>query len=270
MVPTVAAHLLALGVWVGGLGALVVLGGPCWRLVPSDRRHALLRQLVVHFSRLALVAVGVVILTGTCLAFANLASVADLWRIAYGRVLLAKVVLLAGALLFGARHWRIVPGRLETPGAAAAARSFGWTSAAELAALTAVVGLAAALAGLAPGRTMAGARAVTVRRAGFYTVRLLLAPKLPGPNKVKVAVLDAHGLPAKDVTSIDLELERAGRNPRLLAMGWTGPGQFAGDTNLSSPGLYRLFMRSTGGTSPAPFSVAFTVRLQDRAELGAG
>src|SRR5207248_1546625 len=34
-VASVAAHLAAVGVWVGGLGALVVLGGLSWRTLPS-------------------------------------------------------------------------------------------------------------------------------------------------------------------------------------------------------------------------------------------
>jgi hypothetical protein len=101
-----------------------------------------------------------------------------------------------------------------------------------------------------------------LHRAGPYTVRLLVGPKFPGSNKVRITFVDAQGLPAGDVTTIDLVVERAGHNPRLLAMGWTGPGQFAGDTDLVTPGLYRLLVRTMLSTSRTSVSTTFTIQLQ--------
>ena len=68
-VPSIAVHLASVGVWVGGLGALVVLAGLGWRRIVLEQRSGLLRQLVPRFSRLALVAVAVVIVTGVVNAF---------------------------------------------------------------------------------------------------------------------------------------------------------------------------------------------------------
>src|SRR5207237_8924052 len=85
-VPSVAIHLLAVGVWVGGLASLVVLGGLSWRPLPASTRPELLRQLVPRFSRVAVLAVGAVLVTGVINAFGDLAAVSDLWRITYGRV----------------------------------------------------------------------------------------------------------------------------------------------------------------------------------------
>src|SRR5205823_10525584 len=103
-VPSIAIHLASVGTWVGGLGALVLLAGIGWRTIVAEERSGLLRQLVPRFSRVALVAVAVVVVTGTVNAFVNLAHVSDLWRTTYGRVVLAKIVVLVVALALAARH----------------------------------------------------------------------------------------------------------------------------------------------------------------------
>src|SRR5205823_2958058 len=103
-VASVAVHLASVGVWVGGLGALVLLAGIGWRTIVAEQRSGLLRQLVPRFSRVALVAVAVVVVTGTVNAFVNFAHVSDLWRTTYGRVVLAKIVVLVVALALAARH----------------------------------------------------------------------------------------------------------------------------------------------------------------------
>jgi len=72
-VPSVAVHLLAVSVWVGGLAALVTLGAAAWMALASADRTALLRQLVPRFSRLALACVAVLVATGTVNAVLDLA-----------------------------------------------------------------------------------------------------------------------------------------------------------------------------------------------------
>src|SRR5207244_3312875 len=90
-VASVAVHLASVGVWVGGLSALVLLAGVGWRTIVAEQRSGLLRQLVPRFSRLALVAVAVVVVTGVVNAILDLAHVSDLWHTTYGRVILAKI-----------------------------------------------------------------------------------------------------------------------------------------------------------------------------------
>ncbi|MCA1846233.1 MAG: copper resistance protein CopC/CopD, partial [Actinobacteria bacterium] len=124
-VPSVAVHLLAVSIWVGGLAALVVLGASAWSSVLREDRNGLVRQVVTRFSRLALGAVGVLVASGVLNAVLDLAALSDLWRTTYGRVLSAKIALLVVALAFGAWHLWIAPRRLSaTDPAAAASRSF--------------------------------------------------------------------------------------------------------------------------------------------------
>ena len=60
-------------------------------------------------------AVTVVVATGLLNALFDFGAVSDLWRLTYGRVVLAKVIVLALALALAARHLWVVPRRLAQP-----------------------------------------------------------------------------------------------------------------------------------------------------------
>lgn len=88
----VAAHVAAVSFWAGALPGL-------WRDLAqgdADRVAALLR-----FSRAIPVAVGVMLVAGLYLAFIQLGAPAALIETGYGRVLVGKLVLVAGALALG-------------------------------------------------------------------------------------------------------------------------------------------------------------------------
>jgi copper transport protein len=90
-----ALHLMAMGVWLGGLMTLLVL----WRLKEAASYH---RELVARFSYLALVSVVELILTGVVLTGLHLQSLKELLTTTYGRVLTGKILALALPLLFAA------------------------------------------------------------------------------------------------------------------------------------------------------------------------
>jgi len=258
-------HLLAVSVWVGGLGALVVLGASAWSSIPREDRNPLVRQVVTRFSRLALGAVGVLVVSGTINAVLDLAAVSDLWRTTYGRVLSAKIVLLVVALAFGAWHLWIAPRRLAVADpAGAASRSFRLSTTAELVVLAAVVGFASALVALVPGRSLALLARGPVnqeQRAGAYTVQLFIDPSSPGANEIHVTFIDPNGLGAAEVTAVTTTL--APGPP--LAMRLISAGHFVGNVDLAA-GAYRLDVTAP---SPAP-PIATTFQFKLRAGSGAG
>ena len=250
---SIVVHLLAVAVWVGGLGALVVLGGPAWRSLPDDDRGPVLRDLVARFNRVAVVAVAVVLATGTLNSVAAMAGPSDLWDTPYGRVVAAKVLLLAVAMALAARH------RVRNQ------RSFERTSGVELLALVAAVALAAALVALVPGRSLALAEGGPVsaeRRAGPYTVQLFVDPSAVGANEVHVTFVDDGGLAAAEVTTAAVTLTPPGGRARALAVRLIAPGHFAGDTTLPAPGSYRLDVRTTAGGG-ASTQFRFTIARRD-------
>lgn len=86
-----ALHLIAAGTWVGALAVLVLLRPP-----PA---------MFAQFSPLAMIAVSVAVATGLSLAWLYVGSLANLWT-PYGRLLLAKLVLVGGTALCGLINWR--------------------------------------------------------------------------------------------------------------------------------------------------------------------
>ena len=264
-VPSVAVHLLAVSMWVGGLAALVVLGASAWSAVPREDRNGLVRQVVPRFSRLALGAVAVLVATGTLNAVLDLAALSDLWRTPYGRVLSAKIVLLAVALAFGAWHLWVAPRRLDSADpAGAASRSFRRSSTAELMVLATVVAFASALVALVPGRSLALQARGPVnqeQRVGAYTVQLFIDPSTPGANEIHVTFVDDRGLGAAEVAAITTTLtgDSAGATPAPLAMRLISQGHFVGNLDLAA-GPYRLAVE-TASPSPA-LSATFSFKLR--------
>jgi copper transport protein len=265
-VASVALHLASVGVWAGGLAALVVLAGRSWRALPADRRAPLLRELVPRFSRIAVAAVLVVVATGVVNALLDLASVSDLWRDDYGRVVLAKVAVLLLALVLAARHLWVVPRRLADPASGRrSAASFARTSGVELALLGGAVALAAGLVALVPGKTLALAANGPVnkqRAAGGYTVQLYLDPSTVGANQVHVTFQNAQGLGATEVTQLKLAIAPGASPLQPVDMRLISAGHFAGDTTLARPGSYRVTV--DGGGQGVKASTTFTFKLSKK------
>jgi copper transport protein len=268
-VPSVAAHLLAVGVWVGGLGALVLLGGRAWRRLPADERPRLVAELVPRFSRLAIGGVILVVLTGTVNALAGLGPISNLWKVAYGRVLSAKVILLAVALVLAARHLRVVPRRLDADkaGTDGTVASFRRSAGAELVVLCGAVALAAALVALVPGRSLAEAERGPVnqqRQVGAYTAQLVIDPSAVGDNEVHLTFANSQGLAAGEVSNTVVALGAEGEPLRPLEMRLIAPGHFVVDTTLRVPGRYRMSVTAGSGSSGASNpSTTFEFRIPD-------
>ena len=103
---TDSLHALLAGVWVGGLVVLAVglAGRPGGDGRPGRPGGAALGR----FSRLAMVSVAGLLLTGTVNAVLRLAAWSDLWESRYGVVLLVKLALVAAVLAVAAVSRRAV------------------------------------------------------------------------------------------------------------------------------------------------------------------
>jgi copper transport protein len=270
-VASVAVHLVAVAVWVGGLGVLVAVGAPAWRALPEPDRPRLLRQLLPRFSRLAVAAVAVVVATGVVNAVLELGAPGDLWRLSYGRAVAAKIVFLLAALALAARHRWILPARLAGadgggPGAAEGQRavgSFERSSAWEAVLLGLSVAVTAGLVVLVPGRTVALAASGPVNqtaRAGRYTVQLYIDPTTVGANEVHVSFVTAGGLAAAEVANASVSLTPAGATPAIVSMRLISPGHFVGDADLAGPGRYVLSVDGGAGSATSAATFAFRLR----------
>jgi copper transport protein len=263
-VPSVAAHLAAVGVWVGGLGALLVIGGLGWRAAARAEWVTLLRGLVPRFSRVAIVSVAVVVATGTVNAILDLARPSDLWSTTYGRVLLAKIVILVLALALAARHLWVTPRRLAREDSAGAeARSFARTGTVEVVLLAGAVALASALVTLVPGKSLALAGSGPVsqeRQAGPYTVQLFV-DQTAEPNQIHLTFVNAQGLGAAEVTNATATLAPAGAPPQDLELRLISPGHFVAEVDELRSGRYRLDVTGRGAVEA---STTFNFKLSER------
>jgi len=104
-----AAHLLAAGLWVGALVPLALLLRAAGRADGADCRPYA-RRAARRFSRVALIAVLVLIGSGAMRAIAEIGGIAGLVGTPHGRLLLAKLALLVPILaLAGVSRTRFLP-----------------------------------------------------------------------------------------------------------------------------------------------------------------
>ncbi|MFL5794822.1 MAG: copper resistance CopC/CopD family protein [Actinomycetota bacterium] len=202
------AHLLAVGVWIGGLVWLLAA-----LVVRTTGRST--REVVVGFSRLAGISLAVVVATGVVRSVDELGGWRRLLDSGFGRALDLKLVLFAGLVALGARNrYRLVPlfepGRREGPAVARLRRSVGG----ELGLAAAVMAAAALLSQLAPGVphgvTRAEPAATPVLEASgadwATTVRITLTvtPGAAGPNRFTATVADFDTGAALAVDRVEL------------------------------------------------------------------
>jgi copper transport protein len=120
------AHVLCMSIWVGGLVLLLLAVPIATRPLSPRERTPYLAEVVGRFSRVALVAVSFLVLTGVIQSVALVGSVPALIDTAYGRLVLAKIALLIALVSLGAYNRRRSLPRLkrlaageEEPGRAA-------------------------------------------------------------------------------------------------------------------------------------------------------
>jgi copper transport protein len=198
-------HVLAVGVWIGGLPWLLAglrgLAGPA--------RLAAVRR----FSLLATGALVVVLLTGLARAATEVGSPANLIHTSFGIALLVKLGLVCALVALGAlNHFVLVPAMSRDQDAL---RPFRRTVRGEIVLGVAVLAVTGVLSGLAPA-TFAAAAAkaaasshVVLSGADYATtarVQLAVTPGTVGRNAFVASVSDyASGRPLTGVRSVALD-----------------------------------------------------------------
>lgn len=139
-----AVHLLAGAVWLTGVIALAAVVPSALRTARASRRRSLLLSAATSFSRLAVVAVVVAVVTGLAQPMLSGVTIEDLPGTTWGAAVTAKVVLVVLVVSAGLLNHRVLIGRL----AAARARDHVTSGSAALlsvVSLEVVLGLAVVL-----------------------------------------------------------------------------------------------------------------------------
>jgi copper transport protein len=147
-----ALHLAGASVWIAGLVMTVIVVRRAPRVAPVAGPLVAARTLA-RFSRVALVSVGVVLVTGTIRAIGELSDPAQLWETGHGRSIAIKLALLAPIGFLAFRNRRIIaalrgvarPNRLTL-------RMVHRSVATEIGVSLAIITVAALLVGQVPGR----------------------------------------------------------------------------------------------------------------------
>jgi copper transport protein len=244
------AHILAGGLWVGGLVVLALV------LPGLERRDVL--DTLGRFGRLAAASVAVVVITGLYSAGRQVESVDALLSSTYGWSLVVKIGLLGATGTFGVLGFLAV--RRRRP-------SMPWL-AAEAAAAVGVLLAASLLLSTPPARGPQFAPAprqitgstIATGQARDLLVDVAASPNRPGQNFVTATILDTLRPSPGPIRSVTMTFFHDGRRvtvpaTRLDASKW----QVAG-TQLSAPGVWHIAVAAERkGQGRATFSTPWTV-----------
>jgi len=145
-------HVGAAAIWIGGLALTLVV---IWRLPKAlpGSGVAIATDVLAQFSRVALISVAAIVLTGTIRSFGELSTPTQLWSTTYGQCILIKIGLLGVAGLVALRNRRITLTLERRPTAHPKALAIVRNAAvAELAIALAILVVAALLVAEVPGR----------------------------------------------------------------------------------------------------------------------
>ena len=104
-------HIWAAGAWIGGLAMVLYLSRP----KPGAAQGSRLADLVPPFSRVAMLSVATLVLSGVFAGWLHLPGLADIWTTAYGRLLAVKVGLAGIVIMLGGVNARVLTPRLGAP-----------------------------------------------------------------------------------------------------------------------------------------------------------
>jgi copper transport protein len=261
------AHLVSAAVWVGGL---------CWLLLRLvDRDGASLLGEARRFSTLAGVAALVVVASGTSNAWSRIPSWVLLFGSGYGRVLLVKILLVAGVLGIALANRRLARQRSMRPGS-------GRTLVGEGLTMAAVLAMAAVLVSMTPPPRIVPAPAAPLLQSvvlGDRAYSVLMFPALPGQNTVTIRPLDAGTATGAPAEAPQTQLVSAGRGPRPVALqqtasGWTGslelPRTAAALRLFAGGTLQELSVTPSSGGAPLELRATATVAGPDGDECRSG
>lgn len=255
-------HATAVGVWMGGLAALLVALG--------QRPSAATGRAARRFSAVAGIALGLTALTGVLRAVDEVGRWAALLTTDFGRLVTVKASLLLVLASLGAvNRYRSLPVILT------ALRGLRRVGAAELAVAALVLGVTGVLTGLAPPRLLhQAAQAVTaivVDGSDFATsvrVRLEVTPGYPGVNRFRARIADYDTGRPVAADRVTLRFSQPGRpevGPSTLGLTRSAAGVYEGEgTNLSLDGHWAITVVVERGlqSTEVPLSVPARSRPQ--------
>jgi copper transport protein len=230
------AHIVAVTCWVGGLFALAFFA------LRKDRDLEVSGP-ARRFSKIAGVAVFVVLLTGAINAVVRIHSVDALLSTSWGRLVLLKLALFAVVAGLGWRNRNRMLPALKDGGAKGKA-AFRKMATFELLFMVLAIGTATGLASTIPSDAEAASRIQSIATAfGEGQINLTVDPATVGDNLMHLYFLDKTGRPLV-VTDPSLTLSK-GATSIQVQMFESGPGHYTAlSQRIDAAGDYQVAVRA--------------------------
>ena len=240
-------HMMAVALWVGGLLSLALDVPAAIRVLSEGERRRVLSALIPRFSVIAGLSVAVLALTGIYSAWTQV-TVPEALDTPYGRVLIAKVGLVALLLLIAAANLVWVRPRLSGSGRAAY-----WLRrlvVAEVIVATLVLLSVGFLTSLEPARQTASRLGIGLEDGLTFSdtaegaeMNLEVIPGQVGPNTIKVTLRDGFGSPITNATDVRVRLSYldADLGETAVSAVPTGDGEFTlADQTIGIAGAWEI------------------------------
>ncbi|MGH9117644.1 MAG: copper resistance D family protein, partial [Acidimicrobiales bacterium] len=285
-------HLGAISVWLGGLTTLFVVvlrrvdpdppaassvGAAVTELDDPATVDAVeqMAAVVTRFSRWALVAVVLVVASGSLQAWRQLGSLSALVDTTYGRVLIVKVglvvLVLCGAFVsrewvYRRRAWAeadVADGDAPKPNKPLSVRTLRRSVTAEVVVAALVLAVTALLVNTVPGKDATSPVFELQQHGDALLLDVVVDPAKSGPADITITTL-THGSDPFQPVDLEATLQLAERDvpPIPLQLESTSPGVYtAPDTEIPFSGDWTLTVKvRTGETSLEDFPVEVPVK----------
>jgi copper transport protein len=249
LLPANLLHVAAMSAWAGGIATLLLAVPRATRRLEPAYRGRLLAALLERFSPLALASVALLLASGIVQSAVLVRTPAHLLDTAFGRAVLAKLLLLAALIVLGAhQRRRTVPAlrRIAAEGAPPGRAGVRLRDVlrGEAALLLVVLGVTAALTAYAPSIAVGTGPFSATTTIGPAQLQMTVDPALVGANQIHLYLLDPRDgtqyTRAKEVTVAETEPDR-GIGPLRQAATKAGPGHYvATGVVMGAPGTWQV------------------------------
>ncbi len=245
-----ATHLVAAGIWFGGLVVLVMCVVPLMRRSPDDR-GPILSTVWRRYSPMAAVSAGLVLASGLYLSGRHLPGLSDLTASSYGNALSAKVLLFVLAIVLAGVNTMLVNPRVALPVQRLLSMPAGWAPislrrfttvvTAEAVVLVVAVGAAAWLTSVPTAREIELAGQVTapqIATADDLFVSFEALPSGEDQDRLIVRANNTVKTSEQPITSVDVTLTAPGGEAFTRSLDATEPGRYEAAVAHLSPGVW--------------------------------
>lgn len=238
--PATAVHLTAMAVWIGGVTDLLLVIRPRLRTLPRTAC-----RIVDRWSRLAFMAIAVLVLSGELLAWRQIQPIEALWRTPYGITLLIKLGLAAAAVIIGWTGSRVAARRRD-------ATRTGRMVIMEIVIMALVVAAATVLSATPAAKDQYDPPTTLVAPFAGDQLKITIAGTRHGSQQITVRPLDGSGRPVP-TRALTGRLSSAADGVAAVDVGFRRVGDQwqSQDATAPLPGVWQLTLTVSPESGPS-------------------